>query len=92
MVVITGRDTVIHAFSALTKAAWSAWMPTDRVRGLKAHGSSPAMTALGWVRICNRSAQISSKSQPDSGGSGPVTTVLSRLDARAIRKYTSALS
>jgi ATP-dependent Lhr-like helicase len=25
----------------------SAWMPTDQVRGLKAHGSSPAMTNLG---------------------------------------------
>src|SRR5208283_4863230 len=24
-----------------------AWMPTDQVRGLKAHGSSPAMTNFG---------------------------------------------
>src|SRR6516165_5015469 len=32
------------------------WMPSDRVRGLKAHGSSPAMTkkstSIGLTRVC----------------------------------------
>ena len=86
-----GLDPVIQVLSALTNTASSAWMPTDQVRGLKAHGSSLAMTALGWVDIRSRSAEIASKPKPDTRGSSPATTVLSTLDVRQIKKYMSAL-
>ncbi len=39
---MTGLDLVIHEILLIGKT----WMPTDQVRGLKAHGTSPAMTLL----------------------------------------------
>jgi hypothetical protein len=43
--VMPGLVPGIHAFVAPAFAV-SAGMPTDQVRGLKAHGSSPAMTTI----------------------------------------------
>src|SRR6266481_8012526 len=35
------------AYPRLCFSSPKAWMPTDRVRGLKAHGTRPAKTKLG---------------------------------------------
>ena len=61
MIVITGLDPVIHAFSASIEAVASTWMA----------GSSPAMTTIDGDSILPLPSTIVSISKPDSRGLDP---------------------
>jgi hypothetical protein len=82
MVAITELDPVIHAFSALTKTASSAWMPADQVRPRRL-----------WVRMASVVDAPEVHRNCDWKAAGRARqSALSRLDARPSKKYTSALS
>ena len=45
---VPGLVPGIHAFLVRRTASLETWVPTDQVRGLKAHGTSPA-TGRFWL-------------------------------------------
>jgi hypothetical protein len=50
-----------------------AWMPTDLVRGLKAHGTSTGMTIVDCIDDASLSRFLLSGAEPDSRGLVPAT-------------------